>query len=66
MFDEMFGDSLQNLEECEKSIEGTKIESPFILASDLDWNNPEQVQDIMSTFDEANELGAEPSKIRRV
>ena len=61
---DLIGGVIQNLEECEKAIQGVQIESPFINGCELDWNDEDQVNSIMECYDD-NDLGVDPFAARR-
>lgn len=60
MFDELFGESLEQLNKAEDSVKNKNI-GPFVNGCDLDWNDEELVNELMGS-----EMGAEPQKLRRV
>lgn len=61
MFDKFFSGDLAALNKAEESIQGVKIEDPYIKGEDLDWNDPELVAELTGS-----ELGADAAVLRRV
>ena len=53
MFDKFFSGDLAALNKAEQSVQGVKVEDPFIKGEDLDWNDEKQVEELY-------EYGAEP------
>ena len=57
MFDKFFSGDLAALNKAEQSVQGVKVEDPFIKGEDLDWNDDKQVEELYEYGAEARMSG---------
>lgn len=57
MFDKFFSGDLAALNKAEQSVQGVKVEDPFIRGEDLDWNDEKQVEELYEYGAEARMSG---------
>lgn len=57
MFDKFFNSDLAALNKAEQSVQGVKVEDPFVRGEDLDWNDEKQVEELYEYGAEARMSG---------
>lgn len=57
MFYKFFNSDIAALNKAEQSVQGVKVEDPFIKGEDLDWNDEKQVEELYEYGAEARMSG---------
>lgn len=57
MFDKFFSGDLEALNKAEQSVQGVKVEDPFIKGEDLDWTDEKQAEELYEYGAEARMSG---------
>lgn len=57
MFDKFFDGDLAALNKAEQSVQGVKVEDPFVRGEDLDWNDEKQAEELYEYGAEARMSG---------